>query len=149
MAQPYVLLIRTTTPLLYGSVSVHTGCIRRCNDCPLRIRQPVIDCVHLLGHRHRLYPDKQDHLPAATIERRRTTSASIHAHIAHRSQVVEWLGDVDGLEIWTRVADPAFVASFEIGQYVYFFFRETAVEYANCGAAVYSRVARICKVGVE
>lgn len=28
---------------------------------------------------------------------------------------------------------------------MYFFFRETAVEYINCGKAVYSRVARVCK----
>lgn len=28
---------------------------------------------------------------------------------------------------------------------MYFFFRETAVEYINCGKNVYSRVARVCK----
>ena len=38
-----------------------------------------------------------------------------------------------------------FVGSFEIGDYVYFFFREVAVEYMNCGKSVYSRVARVCK----
>lgn len=31
------------------------------------------------------------------------------------------------------------------GDFVYFFFRETAVEYINCGKAVFSRVARVCK----
>ncbi|XP_029406492.2 semaphorin-2A isoform X2 [Bactrocera dorsalis] len=40
---------------------------------------------------------------------------------------------------------PNFVGSFDIGEYVYFFFRETAVEYINCGKAVYSRIARVCK----
>lgn len=40
---------------------------------------------------------------------------------------------------------PDFVGSYDIGQYVFFFFRETAVEYINCGKSVYSRVARICK----
>lgn len=40
---------------------------------------------------------------------------------------------------------PDFVGSYEIGDYVYFFFREIAVEYMNCGKAVYSRVARVCK----
>lgn len=29
--------------------------------------------------------------------------------------------------------------------YIFFFFRETAVEYMNCGKKVYSRVARVCK----
>jgi len=43
--------------------------------------------------------------------------------------------------------EPQFVGSFDVGdQYVYFFFRETAVEFINCGKAIYSRVARICKV---
>lgn len=43
---------------------------------------------------------------------------------------------------------PNFVGSFDIGEYVYFFFRETAVEYINCGKAVYSRIARVCKKDV-
>ncbi|KAJ8915222.1 hypothetical protein NQ315_015445 [Exocentrus adspersus] len=40
---------------------------------------------------------------------------------------------------------PNFVGAFDIGEYVLFFFRETAVEYINCGKSVYSRVARVCK----
>lgn len=40
---------------------------------------------------------------------------------------------------------PDFVHSFEYGDFVFFFFRETAVEYMNCGKRVYSRVARVCK----
>ncbi|XP_043209579.1 semaphorin-1A-like isoform X3 [Amphibalanus amphitrite] len=40
---------------------------------------------------------------------------------------------------------PSFVGSMEYGDHVYFFFRETAVEYINCGKRVYSRVARVCK----
>lgn len=40
---------------------------------------------------------------------------------------------------------PNFVGSFSQGDFVYFFFRETAVEYINCGKAVFSRVARVCK----
>ena len=34
---------------------------------------------------------------------------------------------------------PDFVGSYEVGDHVYFFFREMAVEYMNCGRAVYSR----------
>ncbi|XP_044740244.1 semaphorin-2A isoform X2 [Chrysoperla carnea] len=40
---------------------------------------------------------------------------------------------------------PNFVGSYDIDEYVLFFFRETAVEYINCGKSVYSRVARVCK----
>ena len=40
---------------------------------------------------------------------------------------------------------PEFVGSFETDHFVYFFFREVAVEHMNCGKAVYSRVARLCK----
>lgn len=41
---------------------------------------------------------------------------------------------------------PQFVGSFDIGEHVYFFFRESAVEYINCGKNIFSRVARVCKV---
>jgi len=40
---------------------------------------------------------------------------------------------------------PDFVASVEDEDHVYFFFREEAVEYMNCGKNVYSRVGRVCK----
>ncbi|XP_077515907.1 semaphorin-2A-like isoform X1 [Amblyomma americanum] len=40
---------------------------------------------------------------------------------------------------------PNFVGSFDIGDHVFFFFRESAVEYINCGKVIYSRVARVCK----
>ncbi|KAJ8914769.1 hypothetical protein NQ315_013272, partial [Exocentrus adspersus] len=40
---------------------------------------------------------------------------------------------------------PNFVSSMAYGDYIYFFFRETAVEYMNCGKVIYSRVARVCK----
>ncbi|XP_076068284.1 semaphorin-1A-like isoform X3 [Oratosquilla oratoria] len=40
---------------------------------------------------------------------------------------------------------PNFVHSFEYKDFVFFFLRETAVEYMNCGKRVYSRVARVCK----
>ncbi|VDN40053.1 unnamed protein product, partial [Gongylonema pulchrum] len=42
-------------------------------------------------------------------------------------------------------SEPNFVASFSIGKFVYFFFREIAIEHESCGRVVYSRVARICK----
>ncbi|XP_046996594.1 semaphorin-5A [Schistocerca americana] len=41
--------------------------------------------------------------------------------------------------------DPQFVGSFEKDNFVYFLFRESAVEYINCGKIVYSRIARVCK----
>ncbi|CAG9534891.1 unnamed protein product [Cercopithifilaria johnstoni] len=41
--------------------------------------------------------------------------------------------------------EPDFVASFNIDKYVYFFFRELAIEREKCERIVFSRVARICK----
>ncbi|TRY67923.1 hypothetical protein TCAL_15816 [Tigriopus californicus] len=43
---------------------------------------------------------------------------------------------------------PDFVNSLEHGDFVYFFFRESAVEYMNCGKVIYSRVGRVCKKDV-
>ena len=44
--------------------------------------------------------------------------------------------------------EPQFVGSFDVGDQVYFFFREVALEYTNCGKKIYSRVAKVCKVSV-
>ncbi|CAL9698323.1 unnamed protein product [Knipowitschia caucasica] len=40
--------------------------------------------------------------------------------------------------------EPNFLSVYEIGRFVYFFLRETAVE-NDCGKMVFSRVARVCK----
>ncbi len=45
----------------------------------------------------------------------------------------------------TQLNSPDFVGSFAHGSFVYFFFRESAVEHINCGKSVFSRVARVCK----
>ncbi|XP_026272666.1 semaphorin-5A [Frankliniella occidentalis] len=46
---------------------------------------------------------------------------------------------------WKWFSDPQFVGSFETDSHYYFVFRENAIEYMNCGKAVYSRIGRICK----
>lgn len=43
------------------------------------------------------------------------------------------------------LSQPNFVGSFETKDFIYFLFRETAVEYINCGKAIFSRIARVCK----
>ena len=45
----------------------------------------------------------------------------------------------------TQLNNPDFVGSFEHESFVYFFFREAAVENINCGKAIFSRVSRVCK----
>ncbi|XP_052099524.1 semaphorin-2A-like isoform X2 [Mytilus californianus] len=49
-------------------------------------------------------------------------------------------------EKWMK--DPQFVASFDIEDKVYFFFRETAVEVDPAETKIYSRVAKVCKKDV-
>uniref|UniRef100_A0A158P9U3 Sema domain-containing protein n=1 Tax=Angiostrongylus cantonensis TaxID=6313 RepID=A0A158P9U3_ANGCA len=44
--------------------------------------------------------------------------------------------------------EPQFVGSFDVGEYVYFFFREIALESGTTERSVYSRVARVCKKDV-
>ncbi|CAL4092180.1 unnamed protein product, partial [Meganyctiphanes norvegica] len=43
------------------------------------------------------------------------------------------------------LSEPTFVSSFEAGGFVYFVFRENAVESMNCRNQVYSRIGRVCK----
>ena len=40
------------------------------------------------------------------------------------------------------MTQPNFVLTFETDQFVYFVFRENAIEYMNCGKTIYSRIAR-------
>lgn len=44
-----------------------------------------------------------------------------------------------------QLNQPDFVSVVERNEHVLFFFREIAMEYMNCGKAVYSRVGRVCK----
>jgi len=41
---------------------------------------------------------------------------------------------------------PEFIASFDIGSNIYFFFREKAEEQRDIFPKIYSRVGRLCKV---
>ncbi|CAL4059907.1 unnamed protein product [Meganyctiphanes norvegica] len=43
------------------------------------------------------------------------------------------------------LSEPTFVSSFESGGFVYFVFRENAVESMNCRKQIYSRIGRVCK----
>lgn len=45
---------------------------------------------------------------------------------------------------WINV-DANFVESFEYQDHVYFLFRESAMEYNNCGKRIFSRIGRVCK----
>ncbi|VDP23307.1 unnamed protein product, partial [Onchocerca flexuosa] len=51
----------------------------------------------------------------------------------------------NGVRLMFLKEEPDFVASFDIDRYVYFFFRELAIEREHCERTVFSRVARICK----
>ncbi|ETN69619.1 sema domain protein [Necator americanus] len=44
--------------------------------------------------------------------------------------------------------EPQFVGSFDVGEHVYFFFREIAIESGGLERNIYSRVARVCKKDV-
>ncbi len=41
---------------------------------------------------------------------------------------------------------PEFIASFDVGSNIYFFFREKAEEQRDIFPKIYSRVGRLCKV---
>uniref|UniRef100_A0AC35TU52 Sema domain-containing protein n=1 Tax=Rhabditophanes sp. KR3021 TaxID=114890 RepID=A0AC35TU52_9BILA len=89
-----------------------------------------------------------DNLPAIYSGIR--TGLSQENHLIYRPPLIK-----NGKEVYSSMRsvytdskwlnDPQFVGSYEVGKYVYFFFRETAVEFEGCGKTVYSRVARICK----
>lgn len=46
-------------------------------------------------------------------------------------------------------ADPDFVSSYDVDDYVYFFFRETAIEYINCGKVRHCPVVYILRAAIN
>lgn len=64
---------------------------------------------------------------------RQTSSRSDSKLLRTKQYNSEWLNN------------PQFVGSFEHGEFVYFVFREIAVEVNSYGKAIYSRIARVCK----
>ncbi|XP_054572230.1 semaphorin-6D isoform X2 [Eptesicus fuscus] len=76
-------------------------------------------------------------------------SATVADFLASDAVIYRSMGDGSALRTikydskWIK--EPHFLHAIEYGHYVYFFFREIAVEHNNLGKAVYSRVARICK----
>ncbi|XP_074863369.1 semaphorin-6D isoform X6 [Carettochelys insculpta] len=76
-------------------------------------------------------------------------SATVADFLASDAVIYRSMGDGSALRTikydskWIK--EPHFLHAIEYGSYVYFFFREIAVEHNNLGKAVYSRVARICK----
>lgn len=70
-----------------------------------------------------------------------------HFNVNNKNDQIETeILNVKNYLISITTTEPNFVGSFDVGDYVYFFFRESAVEYINCGKSIYSRVARVCKV---
>ncbi|XP_032273767.1 semaphorin-6D isoform X9 [Phoca vitulina] len=76
-------------------------------------------------------------------------SATVADFLASDAVIYRSMGDGSALRTikydskWIK--EPHFLHAIEYGNFVYFFFREIAVEHNNLGKAVYSRVARICK----
>ncbi|XP_038606117.1 semaphorin-6D isoform X4 [Tachyglossus aculeatus] len=76
-------------------------------------------------------------------------SATVADFLASDAVIYRSLGDGSALRTikydskWIK--EPHFLHATEYGNFVYFFFREIAVEHNSLGKAVYSRVARICK----
>lgn len=71
------------------------------------------------------------------------TDFSCSDYLISRSVGTEVLRTKQYNNFWLN--EPQFVGSFETASFVYFLFREPAVEYMNCGKAVFSRIARVCK----
>ncbi|ALC38992.1 Sema-1a [Drosophila busckii] len=68
----------------------------------------------------------------------RNTVFNLSIHDLTEQQRLTWTSPEDDTKM-------CLVKGKDEGDFVYFFFRETAVEFINCGKAIYSRVARVCK----
>jgi semaphorin 5 len=74
------------------------------------------------------------HSPATSSSTRSTSSTAKKTVLRTLQSDSKWIN-----------ADANFISSFEYEKHVYFMFRESAVEYINCGKKIYSRIGRVCK----
>ncbi|XP_068032539.1 semaphorin-6A isoform X3 [Anomalospiza imberbis] len=76
-------------------------------------------------------------------------SATVTDFLAIDAVIYRSLGDSPSLRTvkhdskWLK--EPYFVQAVDYGNYIYFFFREIAVEYSSMGKVVFPRVAQVCK----
>ncbi|XP_043914966.1 semaphorin-6A isoform X2 [Protopterus annectens] len=76
-------------------------------------------------------------------------SATVTDFLAIDAVIYRSLGDSPTLRTvkhdskWLK--EPYFVQAVNYGDYIYFFFREIAVEYSSMGKVIFPRVARVCK----
>uniref|UniRef100_A0A672M2U5 Semaphorin-6A-like n=1 Tax=Sinocyclocheilus grahami TaxID=75366 RepID=A0A672M2U5_SINGR len=76
-------------------------------------------------------------------------SATVTDFLAIDAVIYRSLGDSPTLRTvkhdskWLK--EPYFVQAIEYGEFIYFFFREIAMEYNSMGKVVFPRVARVCK----
>uniref|UniRef100_A0A1A8U0W5 Sema domain, seven thrombospondin repeats (Type 1 and type 1-like), transmembrane domain (TM) and short cytoplasmic domain, (Semaphorin) 5B n=1 Tax=Nothobranchius furzeri TaxID=105023 RepID=A0A1A8U0W5_NOTFU len=136
-----VLLISGQTLFTCGTNAFAPICITRQVSDPSQ----VLDTVNGVAR----CPYDPRHNSTATVTQKGELYAATVIDFSGRDPVIyRSLGNMPPLRSaqynskWLN--EPHFVSVYEIGRFVYFFLRETAVE-NDCGKMVFSRVARVCK----
>ncbi|XP_041105269.1 semaphorin-6A-like isoform X4 [Polyodon spathula] len=94
-------------------------------------------------------PYDAKHANVALFANDKLYSATVTDFLAIDAVIYRSLGDSPTLRTvkhdskWLK--EPYFVQAVNYGDYIYFFFREIAVEYNSMGKVVFPRVARVCK----
>ncbi|XP_044301753.1 semaphorin-6A isoform X3 [Varanus komodoensis] len=94
-------------------------------------------------------PYDAKHANVALFAEGKLYSATVTDFLAIDAVIYRSLGDSPTLRTvkhdskWLK--EPYFVHAVDYGDYIYFFFREIAVEYHSMGKVVFPRVARVCK----
>ncbi|XP_008112247.2 semaphorin-6A isoform X3 [Anolis carolinensis] len=94
-------------------------------------------------------PYDAKHANVALFAEGKLYSATVTDFLAIDAVIYRSLGDSPTLRTvkhdskWLK--EPYFVHAVDYGNYIYFFFREIAVEYHSMGKVIFPRVARVCK----
>uniref|UniRef100_A0A4W3JUJ9 Sema domain, transmembrane domain (TM), and cytoplasmic domain, (semaphorin) 6A n=1 Tax=Callorhinchus milii TaxID=7868 RepID=A0A4W3JUJ9_CALMI len=94
-------------------------------------------------------PYDPKHANVALFAENKLYSATVTDFLAIDAVIYRSLGDSPTLRTvkhdskWLK--EPYFVQAVDYGDYIYFFFREIAVEYNSMGKVIFPRVARVCK----
>ncbi|XP_071941969.1 semaphorin-5A-like isoform X2 [Antedon mediterranea] len=137
-----VLLIQGTSVFVCGTYAFAPRCAwRNANDITRSLGQVsgVAKCPYNPQHNNTAIISNDGDLYTGTVSDFKARDPSIFRSMGPSPK----LRAVEYNSKW--LSEPNFVSSYEIGPFIYFFFRESAIEDSSCGKSVYSRVARICK----
>nr|XP_022335242.1 semaphorin-5B-like [Crassostrea virginica]XP_022335250.1 semaphorin-5B-like [Crassostrea virginica]XP_022335258.1 semaphorin-5B-like [Crassostrea virginica]XP_022335266.1 semaphorin-5B-like [Crassostrea virginica] len=138
-----ILLVHQDEVLVCGTNAFNPWCTWRAAD-------NLTDVSETIANAKGFCPFSPNHNSTGIITSQRDYISATSVDSAERNPVIYRIYTNNKEKVRTQqnskwLNEPDFVSAYEVDDFIYFFFREVATEYINCGKRIYARVARVCK----